>query len=1028
MKKTILFISLFLLTITIPCISYADDTDIYNIAEGVKPNVLIIFDNSGSMEWGIPYDDSTTYSGSYETDTIYRRECTQWWWIFCLNWDWVPYSGTFTDTNSDGIDDNNSYIRRGNRLNYDFSDQSMRLSVAKAAVKDVIDQTADHVRFGIMVLNGAKDINDWGTTFQEYHNDTTVLSSTYGGAIIEDRDAAGIQTLKNQIDNMQANGGTPLANRLINAAQYFRGSFGSYASPLNQTYWCRRNFVIIMTDGRPEGEGNSLSANNNGDYDHIEGFMDANGVSRDYDSDGADPDPNDIYVNGGSDYLDDVAGYLYQEEDLRGDVEGVQNITVYTIGFVVDHELLNDTAKNGGGEYYTASNADELSKALIKTLTSIIEKTQTFTAPVVPIQRTTSGDKMYISLFTPKSDKNFWPGYLIKVGIGSDGGLLANDGETPVTDSEGRLNEDLINPNRSPNPYWDVHNVLKGSDLSSRNIYTYVGTSVQLNDASNLFVGSNSSITATMLDNPAKQEGADPSTSARDDLISYIRGWDSYDEDEDGIYSEKRDDILGDILHSRPLIIDYSDTEKVIYFGANDGMLHAIDDSDGSEKWAFIPPDLLPKLKDIIEGTGHQYFVDSSPKAYILDNDRDGIIEVADNDQVIIIFGERRGGTSYTALDVSDPDLPQFLWRIDSTDTSGTYGIPAPTTVISEMGQTWSEPQIGKVKVGSADKVVAFIGGGFSYDNTKGRAFYLIRVSTGELFKSFTVSDHPDLLYSIPSTVLAVDTTFDGYINRVYVGDLGGQVWRFGLHRTDADDTRIEDGNINNWTPRLLFKANTSSIERKIFYPFDLVLEMGYEYLYFGTGDRTDPMETAVVNRFYAVKDRNKTNDVFTSPLTESDLVDVTSNVLQEDPGSPEAEATLNNLTLQDGWYITLEEQGEKVLASPTVIYGMAIFTTFIPDLDPCSYGGAARVYVVDYLTAEAVMNLDTTNDLEGEAVLKKSDRSKSIGYGIPTEVVITITETGKIRGYVGTGEYIVKIDLPSPAKSFNPYSWRELF
>lgn len=1010
--KRIIFTTVLLFIMSIPLASRADDTDIYDLAYAVKPNILLIFDNSGSMDEGIPYDDSAIYpladpdNGLYVTDSIYQRSCIRRWWWMCLDWEWVPYEGTFTDANGDGIHDSNSDIRKGNRVNYDFNTQSNKLGVAKVAVKEVIDLIADYSRIGIMVLNGAQDINATGN-FPAYHNDTTVLSPTYGGAVIEDRDEAGIETLKNQIDNMHANGGTPLANRLINAALYFRGTFGTYASPINQTYWCRRNFVVMITDGRPEGEGNSLNVNNEGDYDHIEGFLDDNNVSRDYDGDGEDPDPQNIYTNGGSDYLDDVAGYLYSEEDLRTDVDGVQNLTTYTIGFTIDDTLLGNTAANGGGDYYPAANAEELAKALRRALSSIIEKTQTFTAPVVPIQKTTSGDKMYISLFAPKQGSNFWAGYLAKLGINSNGEVVAADG-SPATDADGKLQERLLNPSRTPNPYWEAHNVLKSSNLSSRRLYTYVGSSLQE------FSTSNTNLTAAMLGNPEKQGSAHPATSARDDIINYIWGYDAYDEDGNGIYSEKRQYILGSILHSTPLVIDYSDSERVIYFGANDGMLHAIDDADGSEKWAFIPPDLLPKLKELIEGVGHQYYVDSSPKAYIVDNDRDGTIETGDSDRVIIIFGERRGGTSYTALDVTNHNSPQFLWRIDSS-------------VLPEMGQTWSEPQIGKVKYGGADKVAAFIGGGYSFDNTKGRALYAIDVLTGALIKGFTVSDHANLAYSIPSTVLAVDTTFDGYINRVYVGDLGGQMWRFGLHRANADDSRFEDGEINNWTPRLLFRKGMGSpSEHKILYPPDLALEMGYDYLYFGTGDRTDPMETAVVNRFYAVKDRSKTNDQF-STLTESDLVNVTSDVLQEDPESEAAAQALNNLSLQDGWYIVLEESGEKVLAPPTVLFGMVLFTTFTPTDDPCSYGGEARFYAVDYRTGESVMNLDTTNDPQEGEVLRKSDRSKVIGHGIPTEVIIVIQAPGDMRGYIGTGDYIVKIDLNVKSKLYL-LSWREVF
>jgi type IV pilus assembly protein PilY1 len=97
-------------------------------------------------------------------------------------------------------------------------------------------------------------------------------------------------------------------------------------------------------------------------------------------------------------------------------------------------------------------------------------------------------------------------------------------------------------------------------------------------------------------------------------------------------------------------------------------MLHAVKDESsssgyetnyGEEAWAFIPPDLLPKLKNIIEGTSHQYYVDSSPKAYFKDDNRNGVIDTGD--QVILVCGERKGGSGYFALDITNPDSPQYL-------------------------------------------------------------------------------------------------------------------------------------------------------------------------------------------------------------------------------------------------------------------------------------------------------------------------------------------------------------------------------
>jgi type IV pilus assembly protein PilY1 len=1056
MNRVIVCIIVFFTAITFSCFAQAADTDIYNIADDVKPNVLIIFDNSGSMGDDAPYLDTETYSGAYTRDTIYQRQCTRYWWIFCLQWGWVEYGGSFTDSNQDGIHDSNSYIRKGNRLNYDNLPTHRKIDIAKQAVKDVIDETWEHVRIGILLLNGDNDRGDGGTPYAAYHTDNSILDTGNGGAPIADRDAAGITTLKGYINNQSANGYTPLTNRLINAALYFKhsdgafgnfGAMGGFADPIDATHWCRENYVILMTDGLPTAEGDDRDDSDDtyGEFDYIEDWLEGNGVNANYDGNGNDPN-GAAYDLGGSDYLDDVAKYLY-DTDLRPTIDGVQNITTYTIGFTVAHQLLQDTATNGGGVYYTANTADQLSEQLISALVDIIERSQTFTAPVVPVQRTTSGDIMYVSLFTPKSHDNFWPGYLAKLEIGDDGELLGfasgygtGDPETPVTDAEGALDENLVDSTKAPYPYWDAHNTLKNR-ASARNIYTYTGTSTDLNNTSNLFVTSNSAITATMLDNPAKQASADAGTTARDDLINYIHGADAYDEDGDINYTEKKENILGDILHSQPLVIDYAPNQvtpqRVIFVGTNDGMLHCFDDADGSEKWGFVPPDLLPQLKDIVEGPGHQYFVDGSPKAYSLDGNNDGdLLDYSTYDKVIIIFGERRGGSSYCALDVSNPDDPQYVWRIDNANPTVT-GIPNPTTVISEMGQSWSEPAIGKVKAGTVgsetDTIVTFIGGGYNEDSpshSKGRGFFIINVLTGALVKSYTAADYgtypalANMTSCIPSTALAVDTNFNGYINRIYVGDTAGRMWRCGLHRVDGDDTRLEDGNVNNWSPRLLFETTTAS---PIFYQPDLVLEEGYAYVYFGTGDRENPCTTSVTNRLFAVKDRNENDAAFATrvgaegKLIEDDLVDLTANLIQDGTAQQKAD-TYALLNTKDGWYITMEKTGEKILAAPVVVFGMVLFTTFVPNTDPCSYGGDGYLYIVNYLSGVSMIDFNDDEDLT------KADRSLMIGHGIPTEAVITINADGDTVVYVGAGGGIFKLVLPSGGGNFNIESWREVF
>ena len=222
-----------------------------------------------------------------------------------------------------------------------------------------------------------------------------------------------------------------------------------------------------------------------------------------------------------------------------------------------------------------------------------------------------------------------------------------------------------------------------------RHLFTNLGDS-NLTAESNAFTTSNEQITPEIVGTLTKRH------CGREKLIQYVQGYDSYAKTKDSTTLQKRKWILGSIVHSRPLVIPYDNSKSVIFVGANDGMLHAFDDATGEELWGFIPKELLSRLRDLPSSSGVKYYVDGSPKAYITES------------QKIILFGLRRGGSNYYALDVTDPENPKFLWKI-GPETPG----------YAEMGQTWSTPQMGKIRFGSSEKVVAFIGGGYDENQDK---------------------------------------------------------------------------------------------------------------------------------------------------------------------------------------------------------------------------------------------------------------------------------------------------------------------
>ncbi|HPQ43425.1 MAG TPA: PilC/PilY family type IV pilus protein [Syntrophales bacterium] len=972
--------------LAVPRILIADDTEIYGtVTISLQPNILIIFDNSGSMGTvdigGEYYDPATTYSGPYSTNTVYQKSRGSWVWfandVNSLNCESVKqelltkgyatrariYSGSYTCGGSQKT------LRLGNYMNYDESgvgDARSRISVAKEVITNLITIT-DNVRFGLMIFNeseGGHIVSGCGT-------DKT--------------------TLINTINALSATTWTPLAETLAEAGLYFAGKQSwfngstTYTSPMEER--CQKNYIILMTDGAPTMDNNTKLTSGtyiNGD------------TIGDYDGDGSDPGWYESY---GTDYLDDVAKYLY-ENDCNptlgtGTSFEKQNITTYTIGFKTDQQLLQDTALNGGGDYYTANSISGLSEAFEAIMSNISEANAMFVSPVVPVSRmnrTYAGDRIYLGFFKPQQSGT-WLGNLKKYGLDSNGNLIDVNGNL-ATMADGTIKDNALSY-WSPTP--DGPNVAAGGvgevmlDQASRSIYTYMGTQSSLIHADNLFSADNALITNTTL--------GVTSDSQRISLINDIYGYNSLW-------------ILGDILHSEPAIIHYSSTSTILFAGSNDGMMHCFDDSDGRERWAFIPPNQLGRLPLLLTAD-HDYFVDGSPVVH------------EGTSQKILFFGERRGGNNYYALDVSSVTSPSYLYTIHS-DILGA----------ETLGQSWCKPEICTIQTSSGSETVFLMTGGYdtnqdastpeSSDN-EGRSVFAIKTTNGALSSlNFNANNFASMTHCIVSTS-GFDTDSDAIVNSVYAGDLGGNMFAF--EDNDKDGT---------WSGRKLFSAPIADgTRKKIFYAPDGVKESFGEVIFFGTGDRADPGETGVVNRMYSIKNNWEDSGTFTT-ITESDLVDVTDDLIQMGTDEQKIQ-TAEALKASKGWYIRLEHTGEKVTASPTVFAGVVYFTTYTPASetsagdpeDPCgapTARGVARLYAVNYLTGGAVhdYNSTTETDAEGEVVERgKQDRVKEIGTAIPTAPIIAVRETGP-KIYIGIEGGVAPED-PVATMDINVFYWREL-
>ena len=283
------------------------------------------------------------------------------------------------------------------------------------------------------------------------------------------------------------------------------------------------------------------------------------------------------------------------------------------------------------------------------------------------------------------------------------------------------------------------------------------------------------------------------------------------------------------------------DRRTLIWVGGNDGMMHAIDARTGVEVYAFIPFNLLAKLKALPDGNAigtPDYFVDSSPK---LADVRIGttVANCADSSattcwRTYLFFGEGPGGTFYQALDITldgmgsavdpltgttaqvlsyfaDGTKVKFRWSFPHYDdfdyTLAPYGdIKSTASNLSKsVGETWSDPAVGQIQ-NSSGKYALLTGSGFFPASKQasanrgnidaGTTFYLINIDDGTVFDSEDVGNDsqgestdncatastPDctrIKNAIQADVVATGPPDSRYITKAYVGDLDGNVWRF---------------------------------------------------------------------------------------------------------------------------------------------------------------------------------------------------------------------------------------------------------
>ena len=1042
----------------------ADDIDVFFNTPNtdIRPNILFILDNSGSMDTKVttqsPYDNSTAYSGSFSDSNIYFADgrgyvrtipnslnrCDDiitklknngqqpnyrmafWgknaWWQ-SNTWRSLPNSNVsgvtecqldrgihgetaasnkkYTNTRNQWstgkrreVSWNNVNQRdfySANYLNWYFNHRNPIIKTRMEIVQEVatnLANTMSGVNVGLMAFSTRGNLDEGGHLLLPVKD-----IDVHRGDFIS------------QVNAMQPRTWTPLSETMMEAFRYYAGkrefldsrpiaeawNGSNYISPIDSE--CQSNNIVLLTDGEPTKDDNHTRA--------IESLV-GNCVGN---------------------CLDEIAGHI-AGNDVSGRA-GEQHINTYTVGFDLENDLLKNAAVKGGGEFYLANDAETLQDAFNAIVRKVMNTSTTFVAPGIAVNtfnRLNHLDALYYSVFEPGLKYN-WPGNLKRYRLATytdqNGDLQAYiadvDGNAAVDNNSGffkKGSKSWWSPS-ADGPQVDAGGAASQlpSVNSNRNVYTYYSGSPSkslTNPANSISVTNKANLTKAMFGD------ATMSDSVHETLINWTRGADATDEDRDGNTTESRN-FIADPLHSKPLLMIYGGTEDnpdvTIYFGDNQGFIHAIDGETGKSYFSFMPAELLDnqmELANNLETNERIYGMDGSITSWQYDSDSNGQID--EGDHVYIYGGMRRGGSTYYALDVTDRSSPSVLFTIEGG-----------TGDFAELGQSWSKPVKTRIQVGSNSKVIkdvlVFAGG---YDDSQddytvrtpdsiGRAMYIVDATTGKRLwwagPSGSGADavFPKMLYSMPASPKVLDTNGDGLADQMYIGDMGGQIWRFDINNGNRTSDLVDGAVIAD------LAGDTPESNRRFYHTPDL---FGFDYgnnrylgLVIGSGWRADPLSVTTEDRIYMLRipdaaqapdsDLNNTTDYDNYGWTEDNLYDATANLLGQGTESQidEAQKDFGDES-RKGWYLRLVDyndgsyKGEKVLSASTTVNNQIFITTYEPT--PVTSGcvplaGTSRLYHIWAKDGQPVLNYDKTVS-NSDTKLTKEDRRVILKDPLPPD------------------------------------------
>jgi type IV pilus assembly protein PilY1 len=897
-----------------------------------------------------------------------------------------------------------------------------RMNTTKAVIGQTINNT-DSSRIGLDVFNNGlqKDSKSMSDTT----NKRELLEEFYG---------------------TEEETYTPARSALKRVGEYFKTT-GSNAPILTAGLGgeCQQNFNILLTDGFWNRSSPSVG---NTDIDGGSGNN-----NTEFDGNAAQSNDGGNYADSYSDTLADVA-MKYYEEDLRTDLTnsvptqtGVdeadhQHLVTYAVALGVTGTLdptvadplavgfnwpqpVSDTSTtvddlwhasyNGRGKFLSAKDRGTLATSLSAAIADIAERTATAAAVSINSAKLTTQSVVYLAQF----NTNGWQGNLFAYKIA-----------------------DLDTGELSATPEWTAADELNSRNITTnpRTILTHDGTkgvAFQWDDLS-------SAQQADLKTSPSGGTDSDTIGKAR---LNYLRG-DQSDEGTGNFFRERLS-LLSDLVNSGPVYVGapnlrwpdtapfpttagvrYSDFKNgsaasragMVYAGSNGGMLHGFAEADGEERLAYIANNLFSTTS----GEGLHYLTDQNYVHSYYNDLTPTVSDIYANTgsgtkwQTVLISGQRGGGRGIFALDVTDPAA------FTETNASGVVLWEFTNSDDPDLGYTYSRPQVGMANDGSW---VAIFGNGYNDTGDGESKLFIVDIakgadgswSTGDYIEISTNSGSSTDRNGLATPALA-DLDGNGTIDRVYAGDLKGQMWAFDLSSTNPAAWGIPGGD-----PLFTTKGDQPITSKPTLSKHPTISDNGSNdpnvMVFFGSGQYlVDADKTSTDdNYFYGVWDKGDDN------LDDGDLIEQTY-----DSNFSERVLTHNTIDYYNGtdhgWFFELPDNGERSVTNPVVRGSLVFFNSFVPVSDPCSVGGYGYRFAVNLIDGSSPD--EAAVDTNDDGLVDDNDKTDD-GSG-NTETIAAIQQEGFlpepvfIEDIAYTAEKPSKVkELPSPPTG--RFGWQEL-